>query len=238
MNESSLGVSSDLDVIDRYLNVNDKFLIDAGCGNMHLSKALADRGAHVLAIDPDPIQAEKNNKADTIANVGFVETGADAIPVEDHAVDGVLFPYSLHHIPEALHRNVFEEVLRILRPDGFLYVIEPVADGSLNSIMKLFHDESVVRQSAQESLDTIAAPLFLDVDVVLYSNEIKYESWEHFASRYAAKSFNTHYSEADIRRPEVEQMFNRVGAELDYTFNAPMRVTWMRNPVNSQQLPA
>jgi len=228
--ETSLGVSTDLDVIDKRLDVKDKFLIDAGCGNMHLSKALAERGAHVLAIDPDPIQAEKNRAAEVTTNVGFTETGAEQIPVEDRSVDGVLFPLSFHHIPVALHDAVIKETLRILKPDGFLYAMEPVAEGDLNEVMKLFHDETEVRAQAKQSLEALAAPHFSAVDVILYSRAVQYNSWEHFASRYADKSFNTQYSEADIRQPHVEKTFMEVGEASEFRFETPMRVTYMREP--------
>ncbi len=144
--QHDLGVSNDLQVIDRFLNVRDSFLVDAGCGNMGLSRALAQRGASVLGIDPDPVQAKKNQQADTVANVGFAQTGADAIPVENSSVDGILFPYSLHHIPANRYPAVFEELFRVLKADGFIYVIEPVASGKLNEVMRLFHDEAQVRQ--------------------------------------------------------------------------------------------
>jgi len=188
------GVCTDLDVVDRCLDLNDKFLIDAGCGNMHLSKAMADRGAHVLAIDPDPIQAKKNNAADIINKVGFAQTGADAIPVENQSVDGVLFGYSLHHVPQNLYTAVFDEVLRILKPDGFLYIIEPVAAGDLNEVTRLFHDEQSVRAQAQSAIDNLAVPRFSDGLVIRYVRPVKYDSWEQFADRYAGKSFNTGYT--------------------------------------------
>ena len=118
VNKQNFGISTDLDVIDKVLQPHDQFLIDAGCGNMHLSKALAARGAHVLAIDPDPIQAAKNSAADIVTNVGFAETGADQIPVEDQSVDGILFPYSLHHVPKELYEAVFGEVLAFASPSS------------------------------------------------------------------------------------------------------------------------
>lgn len=227
---SSFGICTDLDTIDRCLTVKDQFLIDAGCGNMHLSKALAERGAHVLAIDPDPLQAEKNQTAPTIANVGFAQTGADQIPVENQSVDGVLFPYSLHHVPAELYQSVFSEVLRVLKPDGFLYIMEPVASGDLNEVMRLFHEEAPVRAAAQQAIDTLAAPHFAQVDVIEYSTSVSYDSWEHYAQRYVAKTFNNDYTEADVRADQVREKFIEVGEAKQFKFESPMRITWLRNP--------
>lgn len=225
-----LGITTDLDVLDQCLKPADQFIIDAGCGNMHLSKALAERGAHVLAIDPDPIQAEKNRQAKTIANVGFAETGADQMPVENQSVDGIVFSYSLHHVPNDLYPNVFNECLRILKPEGFLYIIEPVASGELNEVMSLFHDESQVRALAQQAIDTHAVPNFQSAQVFEYSRAVQYKSWEQFADRYVAKSFNTGYTEAQVRSDAVREKFITVGEPKQFAFESPMRATWLQGP--------
>jgi len=231
--KQNLGLRSDLEVIDQCLQPDNQFLIDAGCGNMHLSKALAKRGAHILAIDPDPLQAEKNRSADIVANVGFAQTGADQIPVEDQSVHGILFPYSLHHVPGQLYEAVFSEALRVLKPDGFVYIMEPVASGDLNEVMRLFHDEEAVRDAAQQAIERLAMPHFSQVDVIEYSTSIKYDSWEHFASRYASKTFNTNYTEADVRAPRVREKFVQLGERKNFEFESPMRVTWLRSPVRT-----
>ena len=233
--QHNLGVSTDLQVIDRFLNVRDSFLVDAGCGNMGLSRALAQRGASVLGIDPDPVQAKNNQQADTVANVGFAQTGADAIPVENSSVDGILFPYSLHHIPANRYPAVFEELFRVLKADGFIYVMEPVASGKLNEVMRLFHDEAQARQVAQEALDTLAIPYFADVDTIDYRISIQYNSWEEYANRYASKSYNTHYSEAQVRDDAVKHRFLELGEPTNFMFESPMRVTHLRNANRTPQ---
>jgi len=230
VNEQNMGVCSDLDVVDRFLSVSDQFLIDAGCGNMHLSKALAERGAHVLAIDPDPVQAKKNQAAPVTPNVGFAETGADQLPVESTSVDGILFPYSLHHIPNELYGQVFNEALRVLKPDGFLYIMEPVASGDLNEVMRLFHEEAPVRAAAQTAIDSLAVPHFSQVDVIEYSTPTSYDSWEDFAKRYVGKTFNNDYTEAQVRDDRVRDKFLEVGEHKQFKFESPMRVTWLRGP--------
>lgn len=229
-NRQNFGICTDLEAIDKCLNVSEQFLIDAGCGNMHLSKSLAERGAHVLAIDPDPLQAKKNQAAETIANVGFAETGADQLPVENHSVDGIVFPYSLHHVPSNLYGAVFSEALRVLKPDGFLYIIEPVASGDLNEVMRLFHDEATVRAEAQTAIETFAAPNFSQIDVIEYSSQVGYDSWESYAKRYANKSYNTNYTEADVIANHVQKKFMEVGEHKQFQFESPMRVTWLRAP--------
>ena len=225
--QHDLGISSNLAAMDQFLNVDGKFIIDAGCGDMSLSRELSKRGARVLAIDPDPIQAAKNQKADTIANVGFAQSGADAIPVESHSVDGVIFSYSLHHVPKELYPAVFKELFRVLNPNGFIYVIEPVASGHLNEVMSLFHDEKAVRQAAQEAIDKLAAPRFKNTSVIEYRIPVQYTSWEEYAEKYASKSYNTNYTERQVRDEKVEKRFLDLGKPIGFKFESPMRVTYL-----------
>ncbi len=223
-----IGLASDLEVIDQFLEPKDQYLVDAGCGNMQLSKALADRGASVLAIDPDPIQADKNKRVQTMSRVAFAQCGAQEIPVESGSVDGVVFPYSLHHVPQSLYNSVFTEARRVLKPDGFVYVIEPVAQGDLNDVMRLFHDEQEVRHQAQIALDTLAAPFFETTTELHYKTAIQYSSWQEYADNYAAKSYNTGYTEADVRADKVRDRFYRLGEPTGFKFEVPKKVTWLQ----------
>lgn len=228
-----LGVATNLEVIDRFLTPEGMFLVDAGCGDMNLSRELAARGAAVLAIDPDPVQAEKNRQASTIDNVGFAEVGAQAIPVENHSVDGVLFPYSLHHVPPSLYKAVFDEMSRILKPAGFLYIIEPVASGLLNDVMRLFHDEAIVRAAAQEAIDTYAQPTFQQTQIIEYRVPVQFESWDHFVENYGSKSYNANYSEQDVRAEAVRQRFEDLGKATHYRFETPIKVSYLSKPLAS-----
>jgi SAM-dependent methyltransferase len=224
-----LGTAKDIEVIDQVLDVSNLFLVDAGCGDLGLSRALAKRGARVLGIDPDPIQAAKNLEADIIPNVGFAHTGAQSIPVENASVDGVLFPYSLHHVPVDLYQSVFEEMVRILKPDGFIYVMEPVASGNLNEVMKIFHDESEVREVAQSALDQLAIPLFRDNSVLTYRVPIQYDSWEDFKAKYIGASYNTErYTPEQVSAKAVQDHFESLGEATGFLFECPMKVTFLR----------
>jgi ubiquinone/menaquinone biosynthesis C-methylase UbiE len=221
-----LGCQTNLDVINQFVSLADQFVIDAGCGSMGFTRSLVEQGARVLAIDPDPVQAELNRAADPLANLEFVETGAEQLPVQPNSVDGVFFAYSLHHIPVNKYQLVFAEVQRVLQPGGFLYVIEPL-DCPLNEVMRLFHDEDQERAAAQQALDELAAPAFRSVQVVTYHNEVQYESWDDFATQFAGRSFNTIYTEEDVRRPVVQEAFERLGG-TQHRFQSPKQVAFLQ----------
>ncbi len=230
MTTQARSASSDLAELDKLLNVDGLRLVDAGCGSMRFSRALANRGAQVLAIDPDPIQAKLNRDLPAEPNIEFVETGADALPSDDASVDGILFSYSLHHVPMDLYRKVFTEAVRVLKPDGFFCTMEPVAEGELNEVMSLFHDEKQVRADAQLALNTLGKTMFSETQVVEYFNVIQFRGWDEFADHYVKSSYNTNYSVEDVRDSKVEALFEQRGKPLGYRFECPMKITCLKNP--------
>jgi ubiquinone/menaquinone biosynthesis C-methylase UbiE len=215
--------------LDKLISVDGLHVIDAGCGSMPFSKALAQRGAKVLAIDPDPIQAKLNREAQAIPGIEFVEAGADQLPAEDASIDGILFSYSLHHVPAELYPEVFKEAARVLKPSGFFCAVEPVAEGKLNEVMSLFHDEKEVRAKAQQALDTLGADYFSEVEVSEYVNVDQFTGWEQYASHYVKASYNTHYTDAEVTDEKVQSLFENHGKPLGYRFERPMKITVLRN---------
>ncbi len=213
-----LGQTNSIDVINGRLSLAGKSVIDIGCGAMDFSRLLAESGANVLAIDPDAAQAKLNRESEPVTGIEFVETGAESLPCKPASVDGVFFSFSLHHISEEAYPQVFTEIFRVLRPGGFLAAIEP-SPSALNEIMKLFHNEDKERAAAQIALQQIAVPVFASSEMVTYHSFIEYQSFDQFANRFASKSFNELYSEADIRRDAVRTAFEQHAP--DFKFISP-----------------
>ncbi len=55
MAAEELGEATDMEAVDRLLPVTGLALADVGCGAGRTSRALAERGATVLGVEPDPI---------------------------------------------------------------------------------------------------------------------------------------------------------------------------------------
>lgn len=217
------GLSSDLTVLDRLVEVQGRSLIDVGCGAGALARALAERGASVLGVEPDPVQAEKNRAAPETAGVTFAEGRAESLPVQDAAADGVVFGRSLHHVPEAAMRPALVEARRVLGPGGFVYVLEPVMAGPFSAVMKPFHDETEVRRQAREAL-VASAPLFARSREVHYEVERRFESHDAFVALFSGLSYNSYGADA-VRSATVKRLFEAGRTEArDYAFVQPMRV--------------
>ncbi|OED37331.1 hypothetical protein AB833_23925 [Chromatiales bacterium (ex Bugula neritina AB1)] len=225
------GHQTNLEVIERLIRLEDRFLVDAGCGSGELSRELAARGASVLGIEPDPVQADINAKAEATPNVGFVQAGAGAIPVEPGSVDGVIFSNSLHHVPAIHYRQVFQEMRRVLTKRGFVYVQEPVANGSHQYAIELFHDETEVRLQAYRALVELAMPRFARMREVYYDVDHTYRDFEEFADHYCLLSYNN-YTESDVRNDKVKRRFEScANSHGSFTITQPMRVNLYMQPL-------
>ena len=151
-----LGEADEMDVIDRLVPVAGLNVVDVGCGGGRITRQLAERGAKVLGVEPDPIQAEKNRAAEAMPGLSFVEAPGQALPVDDDFMDGVFFSYSLHHVPREHMDGALAESARVLKPEaGFLYVQEPMLVGSMEAVYRPFHDETEVRTMAYDGRSVI-----------------------------------------------------------------------------------
>jgi SAM-dependent methyltransferase len=129
-------------------------VVDLGCANGDFARKLLGQGraASVDAFEVDAIQHEKNLEAPAVPGLSFHSGGAERIALDDASRDVIVMMKSLHHVPAALMDEAFAEIRRVLAPEGSLYISEPVYGGPFNDIVKLFHDEGLVRAAAYAAL--------------------------------------------------------------------------------------
>ena len=229
---TDLGELTDIACVSRLLSVEGLSLIDVGCGAGNVARALAELGAVVLGVEPDPVQAQKNRGTEPVPNVTLVEAGAEALPTDDSSVDGVLFFRSLHHVPRELMDKALIEAARVLKPGGFVYVVEPAMDGNHYKMMRPFHDETEVRTLAQQALDTTAESLFEQVGKYVYMQHPRHESFEAMREFFTGMSFNDIDREM-IDVPEVRENFEAARTEDGYVFDQPTLVNCYRRPIET-----
>ena len=227
---TDLGELSDIAAITRITPVAGLQLVDVGCGPALTSRALVEKGAHVLGLEPDPIQAEKNRQADPQAGLVFHEGGAEHLPVADHTMDGVLFFRSLHHVPVALMDKALREAVRVLKPlDGFLCIVEPGMTGSHFEVMRPFHDETLVRTEAQAALARLSDEgLFRDAACYHYMQYPRHAGFEEMVARVTGQTFNA-ITRDMVETDEVRDLFEQGRTEDgDYRFEQPMLLNFYR----------
>jgi SAM-dependent methyltransferase len=100
----------------------DGVVVDIGCGIGRLTRPLAERSRHVIALDVSSemlTRAQELNSA--LDNVDWVHgDGASLAPLADASVDACISHVVFRHIPDpAVTLGYVREMGRVLRPGGF-----------------------------------------------------------------------------------------------------------------------
>ncbi len=229
---TDLGERSDAAALQAVAPVAGLTLIDVGCGAGNNARDLAEAGATVLAVEPDPVQAAKNRDAAPAQGVSFVEARAERLPADSGSIDGVVFFRSLHHVPVEAMAAALAEAARVLKPDsGFLCLIEPGMTGTYFPLMRPYHDETRVREAAQGALDGPAAALFHERRSFRYLQHVRYANFDALVARALGQTFNAIERER-VETDEVRALFEAGRADRgDYAFEAPMLLDLFRTPL-------
>ncbi len=147
-------IEDELTVLSALVPLKSQRVIELGCGNARLARTLLDQftDSEWVGLEVDERQHAKNLAAPR-DRLQFVAAGAQEIPFGDASFDLAVMLKSLHHVPIALLAQALEEIARVVRPGGHLYVSEPVYAGDLNALIRHFNDEGIVRAAAQKALD-------------------------------------------------------------------------------------
>jgi SAM-dependent methyltransferase len=218
-----LGAKSHLDALLATVgSVAGMRVIDIGCGEGQLTRALAKLGAHVTGYDP--FIAETEPVAHGAGTYRLAKASADAIPEPDGAADLVLFVFSLHHVPAAKFEGALAEARRVLRPSGRLYVAEPLAQGPHQYAMELFHDETAVRKAAADALARFARPHFAADRIATYTDLRSYPNFDAFSERMIANMRFNGYTREAVLAPAVRRRFDEAFAAHGGRFDQPVRI--------------
>ena len=142
------------DLLDEVIgDVEGRDVLDVGCGAGWLVRRMAAAGARAVGVDPLAAALERARAERSQGTLSYRLAGAQELPFEDASFDVVVFFNSLHHVPVAELDDAVREACRVLRPGGLLVVQEPLARGEFFELMRSVHDETDVRERAQEALD-------------------------------------------------------------------------------------
>ena len=224
-------ITDELDLLQSLVDLDQHpEIIELGCGAAQLSRQLLARcpACEVTGLDVDERQHAKN-LLNPQRRLHFVQAGAQAIPFEAQRFDLALMLKSLHHVPLDQLSQALAEVHRVLRPKGLLYVSEPVFAGPLNEVMRLFHDEEVVRAAALHAVqDAVSSGgAWEQITEILFEMPVRYRDFAEFEQRMIGVTFVNHRLDATTLqtvRARFEPHMTADGAH----FMRPMRVNLLR----------
>lgn len=223
-----LGLMTDIEAVDALLPVKGLSLLDLGCGEGATARLLVERGAEVVGVEPDTRRAALNREATPPQGLTLTEGRAESLVQADDSVDGVFFFRSLHHVPIEEMSAALAEAARVVRPGGFVFVLEPAVEGQFTHLMRPFHDEGEVRASAQEALNRAAGGFASRAQYVCLQQG-RYESFKAFADRFSSMT-HTHLPREHIDVPEVRARFEAGRRDEGYVFDQPYVIDLFRVP--------
>ena len=218
--------SPEIEVVHRLLALDEKHILELGCGNAAITRdiATAGPGRTVTALEVDRIAHEQNLQIEDLPNVTFGLGGAEAIPLENASVDVVFMFKSLHHVAVAMMDQSLREIQRVLKPGGMAYISEPIYAGDFNDILRQFHDEREVREAAFDALKrAIDTGLFELVEEVFFNAPMEFEHFDDFENRVIRATHTEHKLDAALY-DRVRQLFEAHAGKHGARFLVPMRV--------------
>jgi len=220
------------EIYNQLLSLDDKHILELGCGSAEITRNIASSGTgrRLTALEVDQIAHDKNLQITDLPNVTFSLAGAQEIPLQDASVDVVMMFKSLHHVPIELMVSSMQEIRRVLKPGGLLYISEPVFTGDFNEILRLFHDEQKVREAAFATVEkAVADGLFELVDETFFNSPMKFENFSEFETN-TINATHSHHSLDDVLYQQVKQRFEQHVGDDGAHFLMPMRIDLLRRP--------
>lgn len=220
------------EVYESLLDLDGKTILELGCGKAELTRQITNHGNHrkITATEVDEIQHKKNLQIDDLPNVDFVLAGSEAIPFPDNSYDVVMMFKSFHHVPVELMGQALLETQRVLKPGGLAYISEPLFSGDFNDILKLFHDEQLVREAAFAAIkNCVDKGELLLKEETFFNTPILFENFLQFETNVINVTHSDHKPSPEILQQVKTLFMNNEGPD-GFRFHIPIRVDLLQKP--------
>jgi len=214
------------EIFNQVLSFDNKNILELGCGKAQLTRIIASEGINrnVTATEVDIIQHQNNLQVEDLSNVEFVLAGSQDLPFKDNSFDIILLFKSLHHVPLELMRDALQEIARVLKPGGLVYISEPIFAGEFNEVLRLFHDEEVVRKAAFDAIvNSVDSNELQLVEQLFFNTQKVYKNFKEFEELTINVTHNNHQL-TDELLVKVKKHFMLHMTEKGAKFLTPIRV--------------
>lgn len=140
--------------------------LDVGCGTGRLLASLhqAWPGMRLAGLDlSPPYLVEARRLIGRTARVKLIEGAAETLPFEVASLDLVTSSFLMHELPPEIRAKVLTEIVRVVKPDGLVVIVDsmqkgdhPSWDGLLDLFPHYFH-EPYYAEYVGSRLENVAA---------------------------------------------------------------------------------
>ena len=225
-------ICSESEVFEKVLSLDNKSILELGCGRADITRLIASNGHGrlVTATEVDEQQHSNNLLIDDLPNVTFMIAGSEAIPLDNNSIDVAFMFKSLHHVPMELMDKALTEIHRVLKPGGMAYISEPVFAGEFNEVLRLFHNEEIVRKAAFNAIrKSVDDNLFLLADEIFFKTRSIFQSFDEFEQRIINVTHTDHRLSPDLYKT-VKERFMPHMQDDGAKFQVPIRVDLLQKP--------
>lgn len=203
---------------------------DIGCGDGGLVRVMTRAGAEAIGIEPGATQLAKARAAERAGGEVYACAYGEQLPLPDGCLDILVYFNSLHHVPVATQAAALEEAVRVVRPGGWLYIQEPLAEGAFFEMVQPIDDETEVRAAAYRALKAAAAgPELEEIEELIYRAPLHEPSFEAFRDRMIAIDAKRKAA-VEAAGESLRQAFLAAGEQRDdgFWFEIPSRLNLLR----------
>ena len=218
------------EILRAQLALSGARVADVGCGNGGMVRVMTRAGAKVTGIDCSQGQLARARKESPAGDEGYLFGYGESLPLADGSLDIVVYFNALHHVPVDKQDDALAEAARVLKPGGWLYVVEPLAEGAYFEIMRPVEDETEVRAAAYAALGRAeAGAAFEAADEQFYRAPLRYPSFDDFRDGIVAVDENRRAA-VQAQEERLRQAFLASAEQRDgaFHFAPPFRLNLMR----------
>lgn len=154
---------------------DDALIVDLGSGTGISTRWLAERGYHVIGIEPNAdMRAEADRCSKDDPHIEYREGSGEATGLESKTVDVVMAAQAFHWFNQ---QAALDEMARILKPGGHVALIWNIRDDSdpltaaYGDVILSFPDAKIVEQPEDQYVDLLwQHPRFEDAEKVVFAN--------------------------------------------------------------------
>jgi demethylmenaquinone methyltransferase/2-methoxy-6-polyprenyl-1,4-benzoquinol methylase len=100
----------------------DMAVLDLCCGSGQTTRFLVDYSRQVTGLDASPLSIKRAEQ--NVPAAKFVEGWAEDMPLPDNSFDIVHTSVAMHEMEPDQRRQIFQEVLRVLKPGGTFTMVD------------------------------------------------------------------------------------------------------------------